>query len=167
MDVAEVLLDLFDRVRELVPAVLDGLDDDGLLRRPEGTGNPVAWLVWHSARVQDDHVSGAAGTEQVWTADGWYERFGLDLPAEDFGYGHDSDDVAKVRASAELLAGYHSAVADRTAEYVRGLTAADLDRVVDADWDPPVTLGTRLVSVVGDTTQHLGQAAYLRGLLRG
>ena len=82
-------------------------------------------------------------------------------------YGHSPEEVARVRAPAELLAGYHAAVADRTAEYVRGLTAADLDRVVDEHWDPPVTLGVRLVSVVGDTTQHLGQAAYVRGLLLG
>lgn len=41
----------------------------------------------------------------------------------------------------------------------------DFDRVVDTAWDPPVTLGVRLVSVYDDATQHAGQAAYLRGLL--
>ena len=45
------------------------------------------------------------------------------------------------------------------------VTEADLDRVVDERWDPPVTLGVRLVSVVNDDAQHLGQAAYVRGLL--
>ncbi len=53
----------------------------------------------------------------------------------------------------------------RTAEFVAGLSAADLDRVVDESWDPPVTLGVRLVSVVDDDAQHAGQAAYVRGLL--
>ncbi|GAB2916955.1 DUF664 domain-containing protein [Rhodococcus aerolatus] len=167
MDVEDVMTELFERVRALVPTVLEGLDDEALATRPDGRGNSVAWLVWHTARVQDDHVSGVAGTEQVWTADGWSSRFGLDLPVEDFGYGHGDAEVATVRAPGELLAGYHAAVADRTAEYLRGLTAADLDRVVDEHWDPPVTLGVRLVSVVGDTTQHLGQAAYVRGLLLG
>lgn len=44
------------------------------------------------------------------------------------------------------------------------MTAADLERVVDTNWDPPVTLGVRLVSVLSDDLQHVGQAAYLRGL---
>jgi hypothetical protein len=44
------------------------------------------------------------------------------------------------------------------------VTPADLDRVVDKRWDPPVTLGVRLVSVVDDDAQHVGQAAYVRGL---
>jgi hypothetical protein len=37
--------------------------------------------------------------------------------------------------------------------------------VVDASWDPPVTLGVRLVSVISDDLQHAGQAAYLRGMI--
>jgi hypothetical protein len=42
---------------------------------------------------------------------------------------------------------------------------ADLARTVDDRWDPPVTLGVRLVSIADDSLQHVGQAAYLRGLL--
>jgi hypothetical protein len=163
MDVAELLLDEFARIRGLVGSVVDGLDDDDLAARPNGRANSIAWLVWHLSRIQDDHVADVAGEEQVWTT-GWADRFGLDLDAGDTGYGHSSDDVAAVRASADLLRGYHAAVADRTDAFVRTLGPADLDRVVDARWDPPVTLGVRLVSVVSDCLQHLGQAAYARGL---
>ena len=63
------------------------------------------------------------------------------------------------------LRAYHDAVYARTIEYVRTLQDADLDRVVDTSWDPPVTLGVRLVSVVNDDQQHVGQAAFVRGLL--
>lgn len=164
MDVAALLLDAFDRIRGLVDSVVDGLDEDELAARPDGRANSIAWLVWHLSRVQDDHIAGVAGTEQVWHAAGWADRFGLDLDPDDTGYGHSSAEVAKVRASAELLRGYHAAVADRTDGFVRGLGAGDLDRVVAPDWDPPVTLGVRLVSVVSDCLQHLGQAAYARGL---
>ena len=163
MDVAELLLDAFDRIRGLVGSVVDGLDEDELAARPNDRANSIAWLVWHLSRIQDDHVADAAGTDQVWRG-GWAERFGLDLDPDDTGYGHSSADVAAVRAPADLLRGYHDAVADRTAAFVRGLSAADLDRVVDPNWDPPVTLGVRLVSVVSDCLQHLGQAAYARGL---
>jgi hypothetical protein len=65
----------------------------------------------------------------------------------------------------QLLVDYHKDVHRRTAAFVRTVTTEDLDRIVDRRWDPPVTLGVRLVSVIGDDLQHAGQAALLRGLL--
>ncbi len=165
MNIDAVLADSVTRVREQVPTVVGGLDEDDLAWRPDPDANSIAWLVWHLTRVADDHVAGVAGTEQVWTAGAWCGRFGLPFPAADHGYGHSSADVAAVRAPSDLLAGYHDAVADAVLAYVGTLTPSDLDRVVDERWDPPVTLGVRLVSVVNDTTQHVGQAAYVRGLL--
>ena len=165
MNIDAVLADAFTRVRELVPTVVGGLDEAALAWRPDADANSIAWLVWHLTRVADDHVAEVAGTEQVWTAGGWYDRFGLPFPAGEHGYGHSSADVAAVRVPAELLAGYHDAVAAAVLAYVATLAPDDLDRVVDERWDPPVTLGVRLVSVVNDTMQHVGQAAYVRGLL--
>lgn len=165
MNTDDLLLEAFTRIRDLVPTVVDGLDEDRLTERVDGRGNPIGWLIWHLTRVQDDHIASAAGEEQVWLHEGWRDRFGLDLPAEDTGYGHDREAVAKVRVSAELLVGYQAAVARRTEQFVRGLGPQDLDLVVDPDWSPPVTLGVRLVSVIGDCLQHVGQAAYVRGLL--
>ena len=81
------------------------------------------------------------------------------------GYGHDPREVAAVQADAELLTGYHDAVFEHTIRYVAALTDADLPRVVDESWDPPVTLGVRLVSVISDDLQHVGQAAFIRGFL--
>ncbi len=165
MNEAELLTDAFDRIKRSVHNVVDGLTDAQLVDRVDGRANSIAWLVWHLTRIQDDHVAGVADHEQVWLADGWQQRFGLPLEPHDHGYGHGPDEVAAVRASAPLLAGYHDAVHERTLAYVATLTHADLDRVVDEDWDPPVTLGVRLVSVVNDDMQHVGQAAFVRGLL--
>ncbi|MGW4114646.1 mycothiol transferase [Actinosynnema sp. NPDC004786] len=161
----DVLLDGFGRVHESVARVLDGLTAAQLTHRVGGTANPIAWLVWHLTRVQDDHVAEVAGTEQVWTADGWAKRFDLPLPVDDTGYGHDGDQVAAVTAPADLLLDYHRAVHERTEDYVRGLRAADLSRIVDESWDPPVTLAVRLLSVIEDDLQHVGQAAFVRGVL--
>lgn len=165
MTPAELLTDAFGRVLEDGLAVLDGLDADALAHRPRPGANSIAWLLWHLTRVQDDHIADVAGTEQVWLADGFADRFGLDLPVADTGYGHGSEEVGRVRVGADLLAEYLTAVHEQTVQYLAGVRAEDLDRVVDDHWDPPVTLGVRLVSVVNDDTQHIGQAAYLRGLL--
>jgi len=165
MDTSELLSDTIDRVREQVPGIVEGLDEDALAWRPDPEANSIAWLLWHLTRIEDDHIAGVAGTGQAWLEDGWMARFELPLPAEDHGYGHGTDQVAAVRVSGDMLAGYHDAVAERAQAYVRTLGDADLDRVVDGNWDPPVTLGVRLVSVVCEINQHVGQAAYLRGLV--
>jgi uncharacterized damage-inducible protein DinB len=168
MDHADLLVDAYTRIRDLVHRVLEGLPDEHLAARVDPEANTIAWLIWHLTRVQDDHVAEVAevaGHEQVWLADGWQDRFGLPFEADAIGYGQTAAEVGQVQVSAELLRGYHDAVQARTVAYVRELTAEDLDRIVDRRWDPPVTLGVRLVSVVSDDLQHVGQAAYVRGVL--
>jgi hypothetical protein len=164
MEISELLVDSFGRIRELYAGVPDDLDLETAHGRPEGVGNPIVWLLWHTARVQDDHVAGLAGTTQAWH-DGWADRFGLPLDEDDIGYGHSSEEVDAVRVeSLQDLVDYHEAVHRLSLEYVERIEPAELDRVVDRSWDPPVTAGVRLVSVLGDCLQHLGQAAYVKGL---
>jgi uncharacterized damage-inducible protein DinB len=162
-----LLIDAFGRIRETVHEVLDGLSQDDLTHRVARGANPIGWLVWHLTRIQDDHLADAAGTEQVWHADGFEQRFELGYGSGATGYGHRDAEVAAFGGvPAKLLAAYHDAVHDRTVAWLSGLADADLDRVVDESWQPPVTLGVRLVSVVSDDLQHAGQAAFVRGLLR-
>ncbi|BBX64999.1 hypothetical protein MSAS_41730 [Mycobacterium saskatchewanense] len=162
--VQELLRDAFTRLIEHVDDLTDGLTDEVSDYRPAPGANSIAWLLWHSARVQDIQLAQVAGVEQVWTRDGWVDRFGLDLPRNDTGYGHGPDEVAKVHAPADLLSGYYHAVHKLTLEYVASVTADELARVVDDNWDPPVTASARLVSIIDDCAQHLGQAAYVRGI---
>ncbi len=165
MNGIEVLTDGYARLPGLVHRVLDGLTPEQLEHRPAGTGNSIAWLIWHLARGQDAQVSHVAGYEQVWTSQGYVERLGLSLAAADTGYGHGSDEVAAVSGvTAELLGAYFDAVYTKTSSYLAGLGDEDLDRIVDTSFVPPVLLGTRLLSVLADDLQHLGQAAYLRGV---
>jgi uncharacterized damage-inducible protein DinB len=165
MTPAEIYIDFLERVLDNGEAVVAGLTDEQLAHRVAPDANSIAWLVWHAARVQDAQLAPLAGTEEVWVRDGWVERFGLDLDPGDHGYGHTSEEVGKVRASAELLAGYLRATHEASVAYLRTVSEADLDEIVDRSWDPPVTRGVRLVSIVDDDAQHIGQAAYLRGLL--
>lgn len=165
MTPADLLDDAFERILQTATDAVDGLTVEQLAHRPTPEANSIGWLVWHLARVQDDHVADVAGTEQVWTAQGFADRFDLPFDVAAIGYGQSSDEVGQVRAEASLLAEYLRAVHEETTSYVASLAADDLDQVVDTRWDPPVTLGVRLVSVVSDDLQHAGQAAYVRGLL--
>ncbi|SNQ47911.1 conserved hypothetical protein [Frankia canadensis] len=162
----DLLADAFGRIRDEVRGAVTGLGADQLAARLDGTANSIGWLVWHLTRVQDDHVAEVAGVEQIWTAAGFADRFALPLPTASIGYGHTSAEVDAVRvADPALLTQYHEAVHDQTVRYLATLGDDDLDRVVDERWEPPVTLGVRLVSVISDDLQHVGQAAFLRGVL--
>jgi hypothetical protein len=160
----DLLVDAFVRIHETVSATLDGIDDGSLIRRPAGNGNSIAWLIWHLSRIEDSQVASAADLEQVWTSQGFTGRFDLPLPEGDTGYGHSTGQVDAVRAEPELLLAYYDAVHRQTVEFLRALGDEDFDRIVDYRWDPPVTLGVRLVSTIADCLQHVGQAAYARGL---
>ena len=161
----EIRRDSFTRLIEHVDAITDGLTDEVSFHRPTPEANSIAWLIWHSARIQDAQIAHIAGIEQVWSSAGWVDRFALDLPRDAHGYGHTAEEVGKVRASAGLLAGYYHAVHKMTLEYIATVTDAELARIVDENWDPPVTASVRLVSIVDDCAQHLGQAAYIRGIV--
>jgi len=163
---ADLLTDAFERIRDGVHTVVADLAPEQLGTRLAPSANSISWLVWHLARVQDSQGSDVASTEQVWTTDGWHERFGLPFKPKDTGFKHTPDDVAAVSGlTAEQLTGYIDAVAEHTTQFVSTLSDDDLSRVVDTRWDPPVTLGVRLMSIIGDDLQHLGQAKFVRGLL--
>ena len=166
MQVNETLLELFDRIPPLVREALEGLDQEQLVTAPAPGANTIGWLIWHLTRVQDDHITELLGQEQIWTSGDWAGHFGLDADPSNTGYGHSESDVATVRPDTpKVLIDYHETVAIRTRAFLQRLEPDDLDRVVDDSWDPPVTLGVRLVSVAVDDLEHVGQAAYLRGLI--
>jgi len=165
LTVADLLVDGYDRIRQVVTQTVTGLTPQQLAFQPEPGSNSIGWLIWHLTRVQDDHVAEVAGTEQIWTSGGWYERFDLPFDSSEIGYGQSPEQVAAVRiSSAQLLLDYHQAVFDRSRQYLTDLDEFQLARIVDDSWDPPVTLAVRLVSVLSDDLQHAGQAAYLKGL---
>jgi hypothetical protein len=161
-----LLIDAYGRIRQVVHRVVGGLTPTQLAFRLDDEANSIAWLVWHLTRIQDDHIADVADTEQVYTSSGWADRFALPFDNSATGYGHSSDDVAAVRVdSGELLVGYHDAVYEETLRFLESLADGDFARIVDESWDPPVTLGVRLVSVISDGLQHAGQAALVRGII--
>lgn len=161
-----VLLEGFARLPRGLDRACSGLSSADLAFQPGAGANSIGWLIWHLTRVQDDHISDIEDRRQVWVSEGWHERFGLSLDAHDTGYGHTQAQITEVRGlSPELLMGYYEDTADRTKLLLHRFRDADLDEVVDASWDPPVTAGARLVSVLSDCLQHAGQANYVRGML--
>jgi uncharacterized damage-inducible protein DinB len=165
MGSTDLLMDAFERVRDGVHPAANGLTLEELTFRPDAESNPIGWLVWHLTRIQDDHVSHLAGRGQRWLDGGWADRFALPLDPADTGYGHDAEQVSLVKAESAALLDYFEDVHATTQAYLATLSESDLDRVVDTSWNPPVTVKIRLMSVIADDLQHVGQAAYLRGIV--
>jgi hypothetical protein len=166
MDESALYLDAFGRLPDLVHRAVDGLTAEQLQWAPAAGANSIGWLVWHLTRIQDHHVAGILDDDQIWVTGDWADQFGLEPDPDNTGYGHTGTEVTAVAPTGpDALTGYYEAVAARTAKALGEVMPVDLDRVVDERWDPPVTLGVRLNSVLADDLQHVGQAAYLRGLL--
>ena len=166
METNEILIEVFGRVAEHVHNAVDGLDAEQLAAAPAPGSNPIGWLVWHLTRVEDGHIAELLEVDQLWTTGDFAAPFGVDADPENSGYGHTPEQVAAIRPDgAAALLDYYEAVAARTRSYLESVKPSDLDRIVDERWDPPVTLGVRLVSIADDEVQHGGQANYARGML--
>ena len=164
MQLSESLIYIFGQIRDTAHRVVADLDDEALAWRPDPEANSIGWLVWHLARVEDGHVAHIAGQTELWD-DEWATSLSLPPGYSDTGYAHSSEEVGRVRPPAQPLLQYVDAVTEMVQTYLRSVSADEFDRVIDRNYDPPVTVGVRFASVVGDAFQHVGQAAYVRGLL--
>jgi hypothetical protein len=162
----EILIDEFNRIKDVVHKTVKGLSDDDLTYFLEEVPNSVAWQVWHLTRIQDNHIASFLNLEQVWTGSGWYEKFGLPFDKNATGWGQTAKETKQVKVNGKLLLGYLDEVTDVTVKCINSLADSDYKKIVDKHWDPPVTLAVRLVSVLSDDFQHAGQAAFLKGLIK-
>ncbi len=169
MEWQQLMTDGYERVLQILERVLNGLTQDDLRQQPHPDSNSIGWLAWHVARAQDHEISNLIGEEQLWIRDGWCVKFNRKPDPGDMGFGHSSEDIAALEVPAvKTLLEYLGAVLERTKGYINSLSAADLDRQLnEPHFQPLPTVGVRLVSVLSDNLQHAGQAAYLRGLLKG
>jgi hypothetical protein len=166
MDAREILIDAAQRPVESMHQVLKDISPDVVNRMPDDTHSSIAWLVWHSGRQMDAQLARLSGGSQVWTDAGWVERFALDRPVGDMGFGDGPADVARVQVQdPSLLSGYLEATVAALVSYISSLTDTDLDDVIGHFGGSPVTRGARIVSLFDDAVAHVAQAAYVRGLL--
>lgn len=164
MESNDLLVEAYSHINRIVHQAADDLTQEQLAYRPEEGSNSIAWLVWHLTRIQDSHLKNVVQVEEAWLTEEWSERFGMS-GSTGIGFGDGPDDVAAIKPPRAILLGYHDRVAGRVLDYLPNVDSAELDRIVDTNYDPHVTAGIRLMSVVQDNTQHAGQARYIRGMI--
>lgn len=170
MEWQQLITDILVRISQRLERVLDGLTVDDLDQRPHPDCNSIGWLAWHLTRIQDLIITEIMEEEQLWIKDKWYAKFGRSPDPSDTGLGHSSEDVAAFRSpDGKTLLAYHRVVLEQSKRYTKNkLSETDLKRKSESSTLASVnTVHARLVAVINDNLQHVGQAAYLRGLLKG
>ncbi|OFI50498.1 hypothetical protein BG261_01065 [Floricoccus tropicus] len=170
MEYLDMIVEAVERGHERFLSVLEGLTVEQVNDFPAKNIAPsiksVAWLSWHTAREMDYQISELKGTNPLWLVNGWKEKFNLDLPDDTEDWHHTPEQAAKVKVSdVDLLRGYLEDAANLTKEYLKTINENELDDIVDKNWNPPVSRGARLVSVIDDLAMHSGQVIYSRRLL--
>jgi len=169
MECQDLLTDGYGRVQDVLQRVLKGLSQDELNWHPHPECNSIGWIVWHLVRQQDMQMSALMGEEQLWIRDQWHARFNRPADARDIGFGHTPEQIAAFKSPGiQTLLDYHQAVMERSQQFFKTLSSTNLDRELDEPrFQPPPTVGVRLISIMDDSMLHAGQAAYVRGLLQG
>lgn len=166
----QLLIDTYQRLSQEFENILDGLTLEDLHQRPAPDANTIGWLLWHTARSLDRTVGDVMLGEQLWIRDKWYEKFGRRPDPNETGWGHSFEEVGKFRVpDIKTLRDYQRAVIEVSIKYIKELTEEELDRQCPLSTHPGtmVSAGNRIIGNIGEHFQHVGQAAYIRGLLKG
>jgi len=164
----QLVMDIFDRIAGQLEQVLEGLAPEELNRQPAQGANTIGWLTWHLTRSHDRNMSEVMEKEQLWISDNWYARFNRAPDPAETGVGHSPEQMAAFRVpDGETVMEYHRAVLERIREYIdSGLSEDELER---ESYSPTFKSSSpvlrRITGVINDGLQHLGQAAYVRGLI--
>jgi hypothetical protein len=166
LDLVTFIQAAFQRSVNTINQAAEGLSDEDLFYQPTKDTNSIAWLAWHLSRRKDYYAAKLVKEKEVWITDGWHQRF--NLPAEDTGLGNTPEQVTAFKPDRELLFSYIDAAQEAAAERLMDVTPELLDREVELDAGrgrrPASTIFNPMTS---DCLQHLGQIAYLRGIITG
>ena len=146
---------------------VDGLSPTELRWQPTLASNPISWIVWHMARVEDRWVNQVLRKDvELWIRDGWHERFGMSEEAH--GYGETENQVRAMPdvAMSDTLA-YFDSVRQSTLAHLEQMTSADLAVIYSHPRRTGLTGAWILGHILVEEGQHLGQVAYIRGMIRG
>lgn len=165
-----LITDYFIRISDELERVLNGLTVEELNEHPQLGANSIGWLAWHLTRSHDRNVSELLRKQQLWIKDKWYTRFNREPDPAETGFGHSPEEIAAFKSpDGETILEYHHAVLERAKQYIQNnLSQTELERRAKSlTLNNTNTVRGRLLGIISEGFQHVGQAAYARGLLKG
>ncbi len=169
MKTSDFILNMLDRIQNAQMTAVDGLSHEELTWRPGADANSIGFILWHQTRVEDILVQGMIQRKpQVWTSDKWAEKLNLSEKLQDTGYGYTAEQITAFPVpKLDDLLDYSKATRAKTVEYLKAVAAEELDKVIKTPVFGDIPIAQIFIILLGDTIQHTGQIAYLRGLQRG
>jgi len=165
VDLNQFIIALVEAAYRSIKQATDDLTDEQLYYQPTAESNSMAWLVWHLSRWRDFISASLSDEPQIWVSAGWARRCGI--PDERTGLGDTPAQVTAFRVERAVLFGYVEAAHQRTVGRVAALTPTQLEQSITSYTGEKRPAWRALAGVCGDSAQHTGQIAYLRGLMSG
>ncbi|MSQ27920.1 MAG: DinB family protein [Dehalococcoidia bacterium] len=160
----DTLLAELEKLRSRTLGTVGGLAPHHLLWAPAGAvSNPIGFIFWHMGRREDMHLQNRIqDREQLWTAEGWNLRLGLD--PEETGFGFTPDQVAAFPLPQLAdLAAYYNRVRDNSIAYLKA--SSDVALQAPMPNAPETSIGVYLLARVTHEHEHWGQIDYLKSIL--
>ncbi|MDO8636430.1 MAG: DinB family protein [Dehalococcoidia bacterium] len=167
MELKDFIQSGLDRVKQATMKAVDGLNPDELKFRPGAETNSIGLIFFHQARSEDMFVqSRIQGKPEVWESENWYRK--LNMTVSDSGGHLTVEQIAAFRVpELKDLVAYAGAVRTRTIEYLKSMTAAQFDRVINMPRRGDVSIAAVFSIIMVHSAEHAGDISYLRGLQRG
>lgn len=162
MDAVEAMTRTVNASRRWFEGTIGGLTPEQVNFVPAGSAHPIGETVVHILNSEDGIVNGMLrGQPAIWERDGWGAKLGLpNVMRQD-------EAVARAfRCDLPSLQPYMQAVHASVDEYLKGLTAADLDREIDGPGGK-MTVTDALGILVMNTLSHAGEIAAIKGIQGG
>ncbi len=146
---------------------LDGLSISELEWQPSLESNNIIYLIWHMGRVEDNWINQIiGGNENVWIKNGWNKKFPFD--ESDYGKGYNKQDLATLpRMDKDEIMKFYEEQRSESITVIKNLNDEDLAKEYKRLTGELKSGYWILGHVLVEESQHLGQIAYIRGMMRG
>ena len=165
IDLNRFIVDRLDAAYRWIERLSEGITDEQFYYQPTEDTNSIAWLVWHLSRWRDRISASVTGEAQVWISEGWAQRFGM--AEERTGLGDTPEQAASFRVPRDQVLGYADAAHRAIVERVLKLTPDQFEEQVEYSPGDLRPAWSVLAGVISDSTEHVGQINYLRGMTAG
>tara|TARA_B110000116_G_scaffold210290_1_gene186005 strand:- start:85 stop:603 length:519 start_codon:yes stop_codon:yes gene_type:complete len=146
---------------------IDGLTKNELYWQPSLESNNIIYLVWHMARVEDNWINQIiGGNKTVWSLNNWSKK--LNIKENDYGKGYIKEDISNLPdMNISDILKFYKQQREQSLIVIEELADEDLNknykRITGEFKKGYWILGHVLV----EESQHLGQIAYIRGIIKG
>jgi len=159
------IVDRLDAAYRWIEQLSEDVTDEQFFHQPTSDTNSIAWLVWHLSRWRDRVSALVAGETQVWISEGWAQRFGM--AEERTGLGDTPEQVSSFRVPRDQVLGYAASAHRAIVERVLKIPPEQFDQEVESAYGDRRPVWRLMAGVIGDSTEHVGQINYLRGITAG